>query len=721
MAAKKDGLKRAQCGFDPQVCYATAANLAGLRHLLSEFVRNCILHGNADNVFIEVVDGKEIRFLDDGDGISGQSPGTDLRGQPRRSPREAFAMWIGKSKGEGTGNGARYAALATCQLLEVITCPKDEPGTAYRAAIHLPAMIDGICDGTWEDPWREVPRTATPFPEQLASGTLVILKDFRASHRFDPFNEARMRDTAQQITAEEVRRVLPNALPPFTLRQVSVNGKRMEVRRRDGHPLWSCEPAKTVKEIRRVSGNVQLSEDPEGSWCTIGGSSTTVLLRTFLDDLRGNRPDLARRLPSVLWDKRNEGYIFIEALEGFPTQSREHFDPHLYQEDRLINAIVDWLATVVAPRMEAARAEFERRPATERNHAIIAELIANGHKAQSIAPGSILEVREVEATDHPVRPEDAPIDVNRVTIRLERAEGSGEHDRSEFRVTNALPGETFTWDDHGKRLLSGQSDSGDRATVQAIRQEGPYAIDVQSNEHPNRRRTVHVDIYVPQPKPKDAFRLRPENTEMTVGDEKRIAVGNAGPTSMEYTWRVEWVRSKTRTLATRAEFDVLGGGRSIVVRPSHRGDMVITCTDTREPTYTATCTIDVCDRPVEEVPPGTDDPTGTHTVLRPTHAGRGQTFEYRRTRYRVVNAPAALLPWMLNGTDIELSDSHPATSGSATPESSRLHIAWCIASSIAEHRFQAHDFGPLDADGRSRVEDEVLRYLLLGGSDAERS
>src|SRR3989338_4001453 len=202
-------------GFDPQVWFSTAGNLAGLVHLLAEIIRNALNHGNAANVYVEVVERKVLRILDDGNGISGKSSGMDARGRPRRSPRAAFGCWIGKSQAEGTGTGARLSALAMCQFLEVVTCPKDEPGKTYHCVIHLPTFIEQLCDGTWENPWKDVRREATPFPAELAHGTLVILRDFRASDRHDPFDEKRMRNTSAQITTEEVRRVIPMALPPF--------------------------------------------------------------------------------------------------------------------------------------------------------------------------------------------------------------------------------------------------------------------------------------------------------------------------------------------------------------------------------------------------------------------------------------------------------------------------------------------------------------------------
>ncbi|MFH1430321.1 MAG: hypothetical protein ABIG71_02210 [Candidatus Uhrbacteria bacterium] len=715
MATKKKAVApvRRTGSVRPKVFYAIGANTAGLRSVLSEFLRNALYHGLATDVWVNVDEGNQLTILDNGVGLGGKPSSDKDTGEPKPSPRECFGTILGESIAEGAGNGARTSALTLCQVIEAITIPHDDGGKAYRCVLHLPSFVQGVCDMTWEDPWEEVRREDTPFPANLDHGTLMILRDFRASDKKAPFDESRMRSTAKRVTAERVRNYVMQVLPPDHIRQVHVQNVRMRAPRPEGFQLWSCSPPKTVPGLGRVSGDVRISESVSGRLCTIGGTTMSITLHAFIEDAEQHNPDLARRIPAFFWDKRLSGFLRIEALEDYPSQSREHLDPAFWDRDVAV-AVVDYLATVVGPAIEAKRQEYQQRPLSEVTAQTIASVIATGHQSQGVTPDvAVVQDDGDEAVDaKTVPPEQLPIILSRVAVCLEQAVGDPPYDRGVFRVENALPGETFTWNDHAKQLIVERSTSGDRVTIEAIARYGTYPVDMQSDQHPNRKRTVDVDIAPAKPTKGETFLLRPMLTEMYVDEEKRIGVRSEGGTSGTYTWTI--TRSVGNLTEPVGTFEVLGGTRAITFHPTVRGDYHIVATDSIDPTKQAVSDIEVRDRPRVEAPqaapPEKDD---TDTDIRRVFVGREGIYEHRGVRYRVQNAPYLSSPWDIDeGSLVFVSDSHPANRNARTPEERTLHVVWCIATGISEHCARSGDFDPGDTEDKVRVVDDVMRCLL---------
>ncbi|MDP3767933.1 MAG: ATP-binding protein, partial [Dehalococcoidia bacterium] len=558
----------------------TAANMPKLSNVLEEFIRNARFHGHAENINISIVRGAngapELHITDDGDGML-------QRG------RLHFAYCLGNPHGDrddtqrekyGTGSGARFSAYGLCQVIEAITVPRDAPsGAAWRTVVHLPQFIEDAGGEISEDTdWDRTRRSDTPFDPKLTHGTMFILRDFRASDPRAPFDESRMRDTSRRVTEDEVRQIVEGFVPDIAKR-VAVGGRRINPPKPAGYPLWAQNP-REERGLGTVSGDIRYVEDARARWCTIGGTTATVSLRTFMDDCHEHRPDLSALLPRELFDARLSGYIRIAVLEDFPTQSREHLDPSFWATEAAAGSIM-FLVQVVGPTLQARLAEYAARPASEETRASLERILARLHEAQGITPGHVAGGGGTDESAGP-RPEDQPLQVNRVTIRIEVAQPDGVVERGTFRITNALDGETFTWTDGGKRLIESKGDHGESATVHAVRRAGVYPVDVQSDQYPNRKRTLNVDVYTPEePVRGSEFRLIPERTVMSVGDEKEISIRSEGPTSGPYRWSAVRVRGGQRR-AVDAFLEVRTGARQVVFRrPSEPGDYVVTVTCTK--------------------------------------------------------------------------------------------------------------------------------------------
>ncbi|MDO8621675.1 MAG: ATP-binding protein, partial [bacterium] len=585
--------------------WKSAANMASFRNVLEELLRNALFHGHAENVYVVVAadarGGKELHIIDDGDGMD-------------RVGRFHFAFCLGnpnigdagadrETDKPGTGSGARLAASGLCQVIEAITVPSRERGKAYRTVLHLPTFIqDASGEVSVDADWTPVRREDTPFPASLSQGTMLILREFRVPDPNYPSDESRMRDTSWKVTEEGVRRDVPAALrSPDLARRVLVNGKRIQPPELVGYPLWS-QRAKEAGSLGSVSGDIRYTEEAVAWPATIGGTTSTVFLRTFLEDLREHAPKLAATIPPELFNRQLVGHIRIGVLEGFPTQSREHLDPTFYGTDSAA-AVVNLLVQEVAPHIRAKLAEYESRPATEQTRASAQRVLARLHQAQGIQPGRISggDSDETGGSGGP-RPEEQPLQVNRVTVRLEMVRSGAAIDTATFRVTNPVEGETFTWNDHGQRLIAIRSANGDRVEVRAVRKPNAYPINVQSDQYPNRQRTLSVDVFKPEDRPEgDEFYVVPSKTTMFVDDEKAIAVGSEGKTSGDFRWEVFRLRSG-KWLRVDGILTVSQGNRRVVVKPKERGDYRVECRDARDPKLVATCEIEVHDQPRPELP-----------------------------------------------------------------------------------------------------------------------
>ncbi|MBI4142860.1 hypothetical protein HY480_03235 [Candidatus Uhrbacteria bacterium] len=689
--------------FHYRLLFKAAANMGGLKGLFPEVIRNAFFHGVARNVFIDIRRGArdlpELVVLDDGNGM-------EERG------RTCFGQQLGYTTAEGTGSGGRLSAATICQIIEAVTVPAGDPTHAYHLTMHLPTFVVGVVNGTWVAEWQRMPRAESAFPERLAHGTMLVFRDFRASHADAPFDEAKMRDTSALVHGEEVRRIVPLVLPPDLARRVTVDGTPVHPPEIEGFPLWAMKP-KAVAGLGVVSGDIRFSAEADGRWCTIGGTTSTILMSQFLDDCRIHNPPLAKRLPKELGDRRNAGFIRIEVLERYPTQGREHLDPAFYDSADAA-AVVTFLESSVCPVIRAQRAEYERQPASEETRSALVRIAARLHHVQGVAPGTVPGGTAVVG-----RPEDQPIEVNRVTVRLEAVSGRDPADTGTFRILNPLPTETFTWDDVGAGVLAARA--GATMTVTAVRKAGTYAVEVRSDQHPKRKCVLHVDVMQPAPAQPSEFLLVPMRTRVTVGDEKHVAIRSAGTTTGPYTWTVGCTGRGGPSERSRA-FDLDAGGKAITFRPTRIGDYLVTCTDTATGQQ-ATSAIEVLASAPVASPPGDAGGGGDGTAIgtdgtRPSPVAVRDdtiTLSFHGVTFFLKGVPYIQRPWTLEPDNriIFVSDVHPANIGARTPDHRDQHLSWCVASALAAFFLRSGAITPENYEEVARIHDEVLRGALI--------
>lgn len=690
--------------------YKLAMNLGGggLRGLLQEILRNAFLHGRAETVHVEVgVDAKgrpTLTCLDDGVGMD-------------EIARLCWLSGIGYSQADGTGSG-RLAALTLCQIIEVVTVPQGEPEFAYRTVVNLPAFVIGTARHTWAPVWERVPRERTVFPKNVVHGAMFTYRDFRVSDPQAPADETRMRDVSRTIRGDDIRSLVPIVLPPDLARRTLVGGTRIAVPDIDGFPLWRMSP-RVYGTLGTVSGELRLAETTDGSWCTIGGTTASVPVQNFLMKFRENAPAIAAHIPAEFGERRLVGFIRIEALERYPTQSREHFDPAFY-----VNAhgaeTAEFLATVVGPVIRAKRAEYESRPVSEATRASLARIVARLHTAQGVTPGTVADGGDAPGGD----PTAAVLQVNRVTYRLEAAAGDELADEAVFRIMNPLPGETFTWDDGRKRLIIERGEGGVSARVRAVAKPGIYVIDVRSDQYEHRQKKVNVDIRMPETPnagPSD-FRLIPMWTTVVAGEEKRIAVRSQGPTSGTYNWTIVRIDGSREHSVTG--FTVSEDTRQVSFCPTEHGDYLVRCVDARNSVYVATTRVEVFARPTDHPAKPVDGGGGPGyggNGTRGTVVGRDTLkLVFRNTHFELRSVPYLRQPWGLESEHalILFSDSHPANSGARTPEERDRHLTWCLAAAIAAFEIRSGRITAEDADGISRLQDDVLRSVFVSVANA---
>lgn len=690
--------------FNPSLAFFTASNMSGLKRVLEEIIRNSTAadHGNAKSVEVHVVDGRELEIGDNGIGMD-------------QASRECCAESLGKTTACGTGSGARLAAVTLCETMEYVTVPKDEPEVAYRISFHLPRFVVTTVLQIRENQWERIPRSASGFPAQWKHGTIVRLRDFRVCNPRAPLDRERYRDTSRQVSEEEARRIIPIIFRPNIARLVTVNGRHVATPVSDGYLLWQQEPC-TVRGIGTVSGEIRFTEDSEGRWCTIGGTTTTVPMQTFIDDCREHNAPLWERIRRrELRDKNLCGYILGEILEQYPTQSREHFDPSFYAAEAA-QVLVDFLNEEVATAIARKRAEYESRPATEATNQSLRRLIALMHERQHITPGVITGDGGSEGEDGTR----APLKVNRVTFVLTPVrEGDDVRDSATFQVLNVLPGETFSWDDHGEGILDRTmlSANGDEVTVRSVAIEARYPIDVQSDRHPARRQRLAVVVRAPEGDrggKAEEFRLAPQQVrEMYVGEVKRIGVARIGRTSGVFTW------SSVRCIGEHEDsvraITVLQKGREVDFRALAPGDYVVRCVDAKDPQFVAECRIEVlARRPERSNDDSADAKTGTGSGNRKSVvSGVDGAFimVFRDVRF-VVRGGQFLtsVPWNIDPDDrtIFISDVHPGNTGARSPEERDTHIRWSLASAVRQYFTSVGDIGATDCEGAAHIEHEIL-------------
>ncbi len=693
--------------------YKIAMNLGGggLRGLLQEVLRNALLHGAAEHVYVDVAtDAKQrptLVFLDDGVGMD-------------ELARLCWLSGIGYSQANGTGSG-RLAALTLCQIIEVVTVPRGEAEIAYRTVVNLPAFVIGTTRREWAATWERVPRERTAFPKELTHGTMFTYRDFRVSDPDAPTDETRMRDVSRTIRVHDIRSLVPVVLPPDLARCVVVGGERTTVPGVEGYLLWKQDP-KVYGNLGIVSGELRLAETTDGSWCTIGGTTASVPLQNFLMKFRELAPEVAAQIPAELGERRLVGFIRMECTERHSTQSREHFAPEFYTNAHGAE-VAAFLASVVGPILRAKRAEYESRPASEATRASLARIIARLHTAQGVTLGAVADGGDVAGGD----PTAAALEVNRVTYRLEAVVGDGSADTAVFRITNPLPDETFTWNDDGKHLIVALGEHGASASVRALEKPGVYVVNVQSDQYPKRQKTVAVDIRMsgkPNPKPSD-FLLVPMWTTVVVGDEKRIAVRSQGDTSGAYRWTI--VRTDGAGEHPVAAFTVSEDTRQITFRPMERGDYLVRCADARTPARVTTAKVEVFAKPADPPKPvdgGGHGPGYGGNGTRDTVLGRDEfRLEFHGTTFQLRSVPYLQRPWGLEPAHalILISDSHPANSGARTPEERDRHLTWCLAAAIAAYEIRARRIAVEDVDGISRLQDDVLRLMFASAKAAAAS
>jgi hypothetical protein len=685
---------------NPRLFFKVAANLGGLLTVLSEILRNAFFHGSAANVYIDILHEadprlKAIQFLDDGVGMNVDA-------------RFSFGESLGNTTSTGTGNGARLSAVTLCQIMECLTVSADESDVAYRIVLPLPKFLIGIAEGTWEPTWERTPRAQSGFPAELTSGTLITLRDFRASDADAPLDEDRMRNKARLVTEERVRTMVPRVLQPNLARRVIVNGGRVRPPEIDGVKLWDLRP-REIPGLGVVCGDVRLAPDVEGRWCMIGGANATVPLRTFLEDASQHAPHLASRLPSLLSDRRLTGYIQLGVLEHWPTQSREHLDPAFY-DDESASVVVEYLATVVCPAVQTRVDEIASQPPTEATRMGIARVAARINQAQGMEPGSVPGSGDGEGCiTLPA------LALNRVTIVLEVTSPGEEPDRSAFVVRNPLPDETFSWDDYGACLIAVRDAKGTRVEVESRSDVGVRQLTVQSDQHPERMRHVNVDIRTPRESVDgDAFLLKPMTAHIFVGDEKKISVRSQGPSSGQYRWIVERIDDDGRTVVTG--LTERPGGRQVVFVPDFRGDYEVRCEDLRYPDLSATCTVEVLEPVAVAEPPAPDTPNSGGEGYggdgqRPSVYDREMIVVFDDVQYRLRGAPHLSEPWSMQLPEriILISDIHPMNTNARTMSERDAFIVWCLANAIALHQVSEFTLASDDFMGIAGVHDRVLR------------
>ncbi len=684
-------------------------NMAGIGWFLWESGRNSIHHGSAKQVTVNL--GKVrlsdaepvLEVIDDGVGM-------DADGRWR------FIRWGYSLTGNGTG--VRETAMTIAQTLEVHTVTADEPTVAWRIKLPLVQFLVDVKANQWKGEWEKVPRSESRLPPSFSHGTMIVLSDFRAPdiHALRRVRRItareileHLRPTLSQITEENIRSRIPTGFPPDEARLFVVNGRRIQPKAIEGFLLWK-EAVHEKPGLGSVSGEVRFAEGTSGNWLMIGGSTATIPLATFLNDMREPNPELAKRVRAILREKRLTGHIRLGVLDDFPTKDREHMLADFYTSASA-QVAVDELDRI-AGKMEERMREYDAQPHSQLTEGLIAEFVARMHDAQGIKPqteqsgvkrGPGTPTTTTSGGEDVVTGPLPRLIVEPAQLKLEPWDGGDARDSATAIVTNPLPGEEFDWQDiEGLGLL--RTAVGNLNTVQAPRQQGIHLVVVRSRLHPTREATVQVEVRQSEDAPTapDIFSVIPSSTTVHTGQERYVRIRSEGGTSGKYEWKVEPEMRKGERACRLIEQP---GGREVKFVAYIEGRYMITCVDRENPGRRTLCKVEVLARasavPPTSCPPGTvSGGVGDGTVVTSGGVGTGSDAGDTRTgvvtghvlHYRhgdtdwtfTLHADASISePFYVEPENRRIFIGDLVLGRFDDPEAQRRHIASCTSDGIA--------------------------------------
>lgn len=716
-------------------------NMGGIWWFLRETGRNAINHGKAQNIAVRIYKVRPtdpepiLEILDDGIGM-----GEDAR-------------WLFHAIGwsnEGNGTGARKTAVMLGQRLEVHTVHVDEPTVAWRTVMPLLQFVIDVHMDRSAVVWEKVSRKESRLPESHSHGTLLILSDFRAPKvqnlnklwknwppRLDTFE---WRSTVDQITEEKAREHIAHEFRrPSQARLFVVNGTRIKPRPLAGLLVWPESEAK-IKRVKtspglgEISGEIRLAPTSSETWLDIGGSTTTMSMRTFLTDLRVHNQELSRQVPAVWFDKRLIGYLQIGALENsWATEDREHLvhDFYVSAEARML---VDELVAIGGVVAEKVR-EIESQPQSDVAESLLAEVLATMHASQGIKPTAVSDgTREGPGASGGAVPVPPPprLMVDPSQIKLELWDGGPHRDAAIVAVRNAMPDEEFEWRDLDRAGLFEPGATGNQITVRAARRKGVYLIAVASKQYPTRERTLRVEVSTNEevgPAPKvDEFSLIPRGTSTVVGERRLIRVRAQGTSSGQYDWQVAPATDKKERIA---EIAVRPGGREVEFVGFRHGYYEVICTDVKDRSLVARSRVQVLAR-IEEEDDGGDDVvcgvpyegggimpieggTGDDSRERGSHmAGQPFTFVFRGTTWQFTARTDASVtdPFYVDQHNRRILVSSGVLMRFVEKEARMRHMVSCVADGIASLLFAEHVLIPEDHAGFTELMKTILDIAL---------
>ncbi|HSX25130.1 MAG TPA: hypothetical protein VLG69_04150 [Candidatus Andersenbacteria bacterium] len=331
-------------------------SIGGRFGLFVETIWNSHEHGEADRIDI-TVNGRgqkySVSILDNGRGMN--------QARRERSLNLAMTAEGGTSKRNYQDLGLKRAAAEFKQVCVLTICVEDQQDNRiaypmWEMKYDFDTLFDILADRS------KATIAATPLSTNYSrmglpegsTGTLFQFMDARPDR--------------PHISAEILRKDLPNHLPPRIAKKVFVNGLPLERREIVG------EPFEMTIDNHPTLGHVEIDlYIPKGvtsrDRLTIGPYEGVCDWRTFLRDLS----------PGLLNDELNilDGNVFgdfrIEALSRFVTASRLEFDVSLFGSP-VPEQIVEFVAHQICPKVSDMLGLIKRTAKDEHDKMLLEQL-----------------------------------------------------------------------------------------------------------------------------------------------------------------------------------------------------------------------------------------------------------------------------------------------------------------------------------------------------------
>ncbi|MBI4133137.1 hypothetical protein HY478_00835 [Candidatus Uhrbacteria bacterium] len=410
------------------------------------------------------------------------------------------------------GQGERLAILSRCNRLTLISVQQNG-GSRYA----LQATINA-------EEWFRAMRPDVP-PLDIPIDTVDVPADF-------PYTSGRrviLEDFTIEIPPDEELEAAILELRAVFVGKIILNGRRLSKPRPKGDVItYKHDDFHGLGQVEVDICIPELSQDADDLY--IGISSPVVTLSEFLRNFKRANPELAERIPPVLWDRRPDGLIAVMALRAFKTQAQTQFDERLYRSELCRKIVEILLIGDVAYRLEHALTAREEKIVSTDVKDAVRQVVAEMNAAQ----GAGLARSGGAGPDAPRDPFIRP---------FRRHVEFG--DTVEFTVLNVEPDDTVEWDPTGAGgTLDTTTGHTVRYTAGMVRSpdEGYRLLARVTRVKDGSRAEASAKIYLHAPSRHvgvKQFQIKPSRMELYPGESREVRVINTATTSGKFVWRTD--------------------------------------------------------------------------------------------------------------------------------------------------------------------------------------